>query len=150
MGETTVRHFRDKLAMRMKAREAGLNVPDFVHVLHYDSLRRFMEDTPAPWVLKPRSMAGAIGIKKIHHADEFWPAIELLGDMQSFYLLEQLFPEISFTSIASFPKAGGVSPSPRELRRPPTEVSHARRHLHHGFWSAIVTMRCVWWRKISA
>ena len=37
MGETTVRHFRDKLAMRMKAREAGLNVPDFVHVLHYDS-----------------------------------------------------------------------------------------------------------------
>src|ERR1039457_1356767 len=68
MGETTGRHFRDKLAMRVKARERGLNVPDFVHVLNYDGLRRFMENTPAPWVLKPRSMAGAIGIKKIHGA----------------------------------------------------------------------------------
>ena len=44
MGETTVRHFRDKLSMRMKAREAGIHVPDFVHVLNYDALRRFMEN----------------------------------------------------------------------------------------------------------
>ncbi len=92
MGETTVRHFRDKLSMRMKAREAGIHVPDFVHVLNYDALRRFMENTPAPWVLKPRSMAGAIGIKKIHRAEELWPAIESLGDMQSYYLLEQFVP----------------------------------------------------------
>src|ERR1017187_1939199 len=34
MGETTTRYFRDKLAMRMKAMEAGLHVPEFVHLLN--------------------------------------------------------------------------------------------------------------------
>src|SRR5690554_3124568 len=42
MGETTVRYFRDKLAMRFKAREAGVLVPDFAPVLNYDDLRAFM------------------------------------------------------------------------------------------------------------
>jgi len=124
MGETTVRHFRDKLAMRMTAREAGLNVPDFVHVLNYDSLRRFMEDTPAPWVLKPRSMAGAIGIKKIHHADEFWPAIELLGDMQSFYLLEQFVPGDIFHVDCIVSEKQVVFAIASGYGRPPMEVSH--------------------------
>jgi glutathione synthase/RimK-type ligase-like ATP-grasp enzyme len=124
MGETTVRHFRDKLAMRMKARDAGLNVPNFVHVLNYDSLRRFMEDTPAPWVLKPRSMAGAIGIKKIHHADEFWPAIELLGDMQSFYLLEQFIPGDIFHVDCIVSEKQVVFAIASGYGRPPMEVSH--------------------------
>jgi hypothetical protein len=124
MGETTVRHFRDKLAMRMKAREAGLNVPDFVHVLNYDSLRRFMEDTPAPWVLKPRSMAGAIGIKKIHHADEFWPAIDSLGDMQSFYLLEQFVPGDIFHVDCVVSEKQVVFAIASGYGRPPMEVSH--------------------------
>lgn len=124
MGETTVRHFRDKLAMRMKAREGGLAVPEFVHVLNYDAVRRFMESVPAPWVLKPRSMAGAIGIKKIHGAEEFWPAVDALGDMQSFYLLEQFVPGDIFhvDCIVSereiqFAIASGYG-------RPPMEVSH--------------------------
>src|SRR5436305_10976422 len=41
MGETTTRYFRDKLAMRMKAREAGLTVPEFVHVLNDKHLAEF-------------------------------------------------------------------------------------------------------------
>jgi hypothetical protein len=124
MGETTVRHFRDKLAMRMKAREAGLNVPDFVHVLNYDSLRRFMENTPAPWVLKPRSMAGAIGIKKIHHEGELWPAIESLGDMQSFYLLEQFVPGDIFHVDCIVSEKQVVFAIASGYGRPPMEVSH--------------------------
>src|SRR5260370_8130076 len=70
MGATTAHYFRDKLAMRMKAREEGLNVPDFIHVLNHTALGEFMARVPGPWVLKPRSMAGAIGIKKVHTADE--------------------------------------------------------------------------------
>ena len=124
MGETTVRHFRDKLAMRMKAREAGLNVPDFVHVLNYDSLRRYMENTPAPWVLKPRSMAGAIGIKKIHHEGELWPAIESLGDMQSFYLLEQFVPGDIFHVDCIVSEKHVVFAIASGYGRPPMEVSH--------------------------
>ena len=79
MGETTVRYFRDKLAMRMAAREAGIRVPDFVHVLNYDRVRALLNRIPPPWVLKPRSMAGAIGIKKVYSAEEFWPIVEGLG-----------------------------------------------------------------------
>src|SRR6202451_2495771 len=42
MGLTTMRYFRDKLAMRGRAREAGIPVPDFIHVLNYDNLKGFM------------------------------------------------------------------------------------------------------------
>src|SRR5262249_35680016 len=38
MGLTTVRYFRDKLAMRARAREIGILVPEFIHVLNYDNL----------------------------------------------------------------------------------------------------------------
>jgi biotin carboxylase len=89
MGDSTARFFRDKLAMRTKAREEGLLIPEFIHVLNYDRLREFMGRVRPPWVLKPRSMAGSMGIKKINAAEELWAAMDLLGDKQSFYLLEQ-------------------------------------------------------------
>ena len=124
MGETTVRHFRDKLAMRLQARESGLNVPDFVHALNYDALRGFMDHTPAPWVLKPRSMAGAIGITKIHRAEDLWPAIELLGDLQSFYLLEQFVPGDIFHVDSIVSEKQVVFAIASGYGRPPMEVSH--------------------------
>ncbi len=92
MGDSTARYFRDKLAMRTKARDEGLAVPEFIHVLNYGKLRDFMNRVPPPWVLKPRSLAGSIGIKKVASAEEFWVALELLGDQQSYYLLEQYVP----------------------------------------------------------
>jgi biotin carboxylase len=92
MGDTTARYFRDKLAMRVKARSAGILVPDFVHVLNYDRLREFMARVPPPWVLKPRSEAASMGIKKLGASDELWPLLDALGDRQSFYVLEQYLP----------------------------------------------------------
>ncbi len=92
MGDTTTRYFRDKLAMRTKAQNSGLPVPAFIHILNYDKLREFMDRVPAPWVLKPRTLAGSIGIKKLHHPEELWRALDKLGDQQSFYLLEQYVP----------------------------------------------------------
>ncbi|MGA3055721.1 MAG: ATP-grasp domain-containing protein [Candidatus Korobacteraceae bacterium] len=92
MGDSTARYFRDKLAMRIKARDEGLAVPEFIHVLNYGRLRDFMNRVPPPWVLKPRSLAGSIGIKKIASAEELWAALDLLGDQQSYYLLEQYVP----------------------------------------------------------
>jgi biotin carboxylase len=59
-----VRYFRDKLAMRARAQEIGILVPEFAHVLNYDNLRDFMSRAPAPWLLKPRSQASGIGMKK--------------------------------------------------------------------------------------
>lgn len=92
IGETRVRHFRDKLAMRMAADAAGIPVPAFVPVFNYDHIRAFMERVPPPWVLKPRSEAGAMGIKKINAEEELWRWLDQLGDEQSFFLLEQYVP----------------------------------------------------------
>ena len=124
MGESRVRYFRDKLAMRIAAREAAIPVPDFVHALNYDRVRAFLDRTPPPWVLKPRSMAGAIGIKKVHSAGELWPVIEGLGDMQSHYLLEQFVPGDVFHVDTIVYEKEVLFAIPSGYGRPPMEVSH--------------------------
>ncbi len=89
MGDTTARYFRDKLAMRVQARDEAIPVPEFVHILNYEEISDYVERVPGPWVLKPRSEAGAVGIKKIHAPDQLWEQIHALGDKQSYYLLEK-------------------------------------------------------------
>jgi len=124
MGLTTVRYFRDKLAMRARAKEAGILVPDFVHVLNYDSLREFMARVPAPWLLKPRSQASGIGMKKIHEPAELWPWLDQLGDKQSNYLLEQFIPGSVYhvDSVASEREV--VFAEAHAYGAPPLETSH--------------------------
>lgn len=124
MGETTVRHFRDKLAMRVQARDKGLLVPDFVHVLNYDRLREFMARVPAPWVLKPRSEAGAMGIKKIHNSEELWRWLDQLGDQQSFFLLEQYVPGEVFHVDSIIWEREVVFTIASKYGRPPMNVAH--------------------------
>jgi biotin carboxylase len=92
MGLTTMRYFRDKLAMRMRALERGVRVPDFVPVVNHGDIRYYMERVAGPWVLKPRQEASAIGIKKIHAAEDLWPVLDQLGDKQSGFLLEKFVP----------------------------------------------------------
>lgn len=92
MGLTTMRYFRDKLAMRMKALDCGVRVPDFVPVVNHDDIRYYLEHVAGPWVLKPRQEASAIGIKKIHAPEDLWPVLEQLGNKQSSYLLERFVP----------------------------------------------------------
>jgi biotin carboxylase len=92
MGLTTMRYFRDKLAMRMRALERGVRVPDFVPVFHHNDVRYYLENVRGPWVLKPRQEASAIGIKKIHNSDELWTILGQLGNKQSNYLLEKFVP----------------------------------------------------------
>jgi hypothetical protein len=92
MGETTARYFRDKLAMRTKARETGMAVPPFVRVLNYDELRDFMASVPPPWMLKPRSEASAAGIVKVQSPQQLWETLEVLGNRQSYFLLEKYLP----------------------------------------------------------
>jgi biotin carboxylase len=124
MGLTTVRYFRDKLAMRARAKEAGIPVPEFVHVLNYDSLREFMARVPAPWLLKPRSQASGIGMKKIYEPPELWPWLDQLGDKQSNYLLEQFIPGSVYhiDSVASEREV--VFAEAHAYGAPPLETSH--------------------------
>ncbi|MEO5741616.1 MAG: ATPase, partial [Vicinamibacterales bacterium] len=92
MGDTTARYFRDKLAMRVRARDAGILVPDFVQVLNYDDVRAYMARVAAPWFLKPRSEGSAAGIKKVNEPDALWPYLDEFGDRQSYYVLERYVP----------------------------------------------------------
>src|SRR3954471_5068749 len=85
MGQTTARAFRDKLTMRGRARVAGIPCPDFVHVLNHQAINDWIARVPAPWVLKPRSQAAAIGIKKLFTAEDLWRTIDALGDSQADY-----------------------------------------------------------------
>jgi biotin carboxylase len=89
LGISAAKLFRDKLAMRVRARQAHLRVPDFVHLLNHERLADFMARVSPPWVLKPRAEAGSMGIKKVHSSDEVWAQVEMLGDRQSYFLLEQ-------------------------------------------------------------
>ncbi len=124
MGLTTVRYFRDKLAMRARAREAGILVPEFVHVLNYDTLREFMSRVPGPWLLKPRSQASGIGMKKIHSAEELWPWLDQLGDQQSFYLLEQFVPGAVYHVDSVVSERGLVFAEAHAYGTPPLDTSH--------------------------
>jgi biotin carboxylase len=124
MGLTTVRYFRDKLAMRARAKEAGIAVPEFVPILNYDALREFMARVPSPWLFKPRSQASGIGMKKIHEPAELWPWLDQLGDHQSHYLLEQFIPGSVYhvDSVASEREV--VFAEAHAYGAPPLETSH--------------------------
>ena len=124
MGLTTVRYFRDKLAMRARAREVGINVPEFVHVLNHDELRKFMARVPGPWLLKPRSQASGIGMKKIGQPDELWPWLEKLGDEQSHFLLEQFVPGSVFHVDSVVSEREVVFAEAHAYGTPPLDVSH--------------------------
>ena len=92
MGQTTARYFRDKLAMRIKAQEAGIQVPPFSPLFYNEQIENFANTTQAPWVVKPRSEASATGIKKVHSKEELWEVINNLGDKRHHYLVEQFKP----------------------------------------------------------
>lgn len=124
MGETTSRYFRDKLAMRMRAEDKDIRVPAFCPVINYDRLRDYMNRVAAPWMLKPRSSASAIGIKKIHDQEELWRTLDQLGDEQSNHVLEQFIPGEVFhiDSIVEDKKILFAAAS--QYGHPPMNVAH--------------------------
>lgn len=92
MGRTTAHYFRDKLAMRMKALEEGVNVPEFTDLFNNDTVNQYTERVSPPWLIKPRMEASATGIKKIHSKDELWHVVNELGDERDNYLVEKFAP----------------------------------------------------------
>lgn len=92
MGQTTHRYFRDKLAMRQKAKDDGISIPEFSAVFNDAKVKRFIDAVPGPWVLKPRSEASAMGIKKIQNEDQLWSALNKLGNERIKFLLESFKP----------------------------------------------------------
>ena len=92
MGETTARYFRDKLAMRVRAHDHDVLVPPFVGLFNDEAINAYLDGVEGPWLVKPRSQAAAIGIRKATTRDEVWQHIDDLGDLRAFSLLEQFVP----------------------------------------------------------
>ena len=92
MGQTTCRYFRDKLAMRVKAAEAGIRVPAFSPLFNDEAINHYLDTVSAPWLIKPRGEASATGIKKAHSKAEAWQILNNLGDKRHQFLIEQFRP----------------------------------------------------------
>jgi biotin carboxylase len=92
MGQTTARYFRDKLAMRTKAKEAGIRVPAFSGLFNDHEIHIFTQSHPGPWMIKPRAEDSSTGIKKLYTTEELWIAINELGKKRHEYLIEQFKP----------------------------------------------------------
>lgn len=124
MGETATRYFRDKLAMRVKAKQAGVAVPEFTGVFNYDELRAFMGSVPGPWLLKPRTNASAIGIKPIDEPETLWRLLDTLGDLQTHYVLERFVEgEVYHVEGVSW-KGEILFAAPHKYGHPPMQTMH--------------------------
>ncbi|HEX8096893.1 MAG TPA: ATP-grasp domain-containing protein, partial [Pyrinomonadaceae bacterium] len=130
MSGSTARLFRDKLAMRARASGSGIRVPDFVSAINYQAVGEYMKRVPAPWVLKPRSDVSAVGIRKLHHPEEVWRAMEELdrGERQDerspYYLLERFVPGDVY-HVDSMVDGWQVRfAGANKYGRPPMEVAH--------------------------
>ncbi|CAN5435641.1 MAG: ATP-grasp domain-containing protein [Pyrinomonadaceae bacterium] len=130
MTSSQARVFRDKLAMRGAAQRAGVRVPDFANAYNYQDVGELMERVPAPWVLKPRMDVSAIGIKKLHEAEEVWRALDELDarerphERAPFYLLERFVPGEVY-HVDSLVAGGEVLfAGVNRYGRPPMNVAH--------------------------
>lgn len=130
MSSSTAKTFRDKYAMAVRARDAGLTVPEFVPAINHEEIREYLERVPAPWVLKPRSDVSAIGIRKLEQAEDVWRAIddlnqrEVLRERASYHVLARFIPGEVF-HVDSLVSNGRVAfAGVNRYGRPPLQVAH--------------------------
>lgn len=122
--------FRDKLPMSLRAKAGGITVPDFASLLNHDELADFMGRVPPPWIIKPRSDASAIGIRKVAQPAEVWSAIkeldarERLAERSSYYLLAQFIPGEVFHVDSTVQNGRVVFAGANRYGRPPMQVAH--------------------------
>ncbi|HMF94593.1 MAG TPA: hypothetical protein VKE96_09875 [Vicinamibacterales bacterium] len=124
MGRTTASRFRDKLAMRIAARGAGIPVPEFTATFNDESVNAWAARVPPPWVLKPRSSAAAIGIRKVRSHEELWPALHAAGDGRSNTVLEQFVAGDVYHVDSIVWNGAVVFATAFKYGRPPMEIAH--------------------------
>lgn len=130
MSSSHALRFRDKLAMRNIALEAGIPCPDFTGAFNSGDINEYLEKASGPWVIKPRNEVSAFGIRKCETKGEVWKALEDFDarhtwrDHPSQFLIEQFIAGKVFhvDSVVSGGKvlACGVS----QYGTPPFSVSH--------------------------
>ncbi|MET8159260.1 ATP-grasp domain-containing protein [Sphaerisporangium sp. NPDC005289] len=135
MSPSAARNCRDKLATRRLLREAGLPGVRFAHVRSREEALREADAIGYPVVVKPRSLAGSVGVviahdageltEVYHHATEAaYPGLDPLDGL----LLEEFLsgPEISVDSVVHDGDARPVNVARKRLGFDPffEEVGH--------------------------
>jgi carbamoylphosphate synthase large subunit len=130
MSSSTAKTFRDKFAMAVKARDAGLTVPEFVPAINNDEISDYLNRIPPPWVMKPRSDVSAIGIRKLEQADEVWRTIEELNEREalreraSYHVLARFIPGEVYHVDSLVNDGRVVFAGVNKYGRPPLQVAH--------------------------
>ena len=130
MNASTAKGFRDKLSMAATAKEAGVDVPEFVPLINPDEMREFMDSVPPPWIIKPRSDVSAIGIRKVETAEEVWRTFEEMNKREnlrergSYYILARFVPGEVFHVDAMVNNSRVVFAGTNRYGRPPMQVAH--------------------------
>ena len=130
MSSSTAKTFRDKLSMSVKARNAGILLPDFVPAINHEEITTYLDRIPPPWVLKPRSDVSAIGIRKLESAEEVWSVIEELNKRESlrerasYHLLARFVTGEVFHVDSLVDKGKVVFVGVNKYGLPPLQVAH--------------------------
>jgi biotin carboxylase len=130
MSSSTAKTFRDKLSMSIKARDAGITVPDFVPAINQQEIGEYLDRIPPPWVLKPRSDVSAIGIRKLDSVAEARSTIEELNNRESlrerasYHLLARFVPGEVFHVDSLVNKGRVAFAGVNKYGRPPLQVAH--------------------------
>ena len=130
LSSNTAKTFRDKLAMSVRARDAGIKVPDFVAAINRAEVGAYLDRVPGPWVLKPRSDVSAIGIRKLDSIDEVWSVIDELNNRESlrerasYHLISRFVPGKVFHVDSLVHKNRVVFAGVNKYGRPPLQVAH--------------------------
>lgn len=130
LNSSAAKTFRDKMAMSVRARDAGIKVPDFVPAINQEEIRDYLDRIPPPWVLKPRSDVSAIGIRRMESADEVWSVIdelnqrERLRERASYHLISSFVPGEVFHVDSLVDRSRVVFAGVNKYGRPPLQVAH--------------------------
>lgn len=122
--------FRDKLRMRNLAHEREIPCPEFSGLFQPEKIEEFLDDVPAPWIIKPRTEVSAFGIKKCDTKEQAWQVLSELDarntwrDHPSQYLIERFIEGDVFhvDSVVNDGKIAAVGVS--RYGTPPMSVSH--------------------------
>lgn len=125
LGQTPTRLFRDKLAMRQAAHDAGVPVPEFTGVFNVQQIHSYFRETSGPWLLKPRTSASAIGIVRIDSEEKLWRTLDELGDEQTNYVLERFVPGDIFHCEGITVGGEVVFAAPFRYAQPPIDTMHS-------------------------
>jgi biotin carboxylase len=130
LGSFYALRFRDKLRMRRMAYEAGIPCPEFVGVFNPAEINEYLDKTPAPWIIKPRTEVNAFGIRKCETKEQIWQTLNELDarntwrDHPSQFLIERFIEGKVFHVDSVVENGKVVAAGVSSYGKPPMSVSH--------------------------